>query len=344
LTAGLRTAGDTTVIIPGACTNSLPDEVRALPGVTAAACTGPQIYRLYGSRNGAFVLPASGIALNMGNAEVDYGFFEMYGLSPIAGRLLSREFADTLNPDTGSGNVVINEAAVRALGFSSASEAVGRAVNGRSGDWHRVIVGVVPDFPMGAIYDPVEPTMFPIDPRRTDVLTVKIAGEDLPAVLQSIDEIWKAMGPPRPMLRFFRDQYFESLYLTTTRQLTLFTWFSGIAIFVAGLGLFGLAAFTAERRTKEIGIRKSMGASTADILRLILWQFTKPVLWANLIAWPAAYLVMQRWLAGFAYHIDLAPWTFLAASALAVVIAIATVIGHALAVARAQPVHALRYE
>ena len=124
----------------------------------------------------------------------------------------------------------------------------------------------------------------------------------------------------------------------------LFRFFSGIAVFIACLGLFGLSVFTAETRTKEIGIRKSMGASRANILRLLLWEFSKPVLWANLIAWPVAYYFMNRWLEGFAYHVDLAPWMFVAASGVALVIAIATVISHALLVARAQPVTALRYE
>src|SRR5262249_14967393 len=128
------------------------------------------------------------------------------------------------------------------------------------------------------------------------------------------------------------------------RQSALFAAFASIAVLTACLGLFGLSAFTAEQRTKEIGIRKSMGATRRDILRLILWQFAKPVLWANLIAWPVAYVVMRRWLEGFAYHVDLAPWMFLAASALALSIAVLTVIGHALLVARSQPVAALRYE
>ncbi len=119
---------------------------------------------------------------------------------------------------------------------------------------------------------------------------------------------------------------------------------AGVALFVAALGLFGLSAFTVEQRTKEIGVRKALGAARADILRLMLWEFTKPVLWANLIAWPAAYLFARRWLSGFTYHIDVELWVFVAASLLALAIAMLTVIGHALLVARAQPVAALRYE
>jgi putative ABC transport system permease protein len=113
---------------------------------------------------------------------------------------------------------------------------------------------------------------------------------------------------------------------------------------VACLGLFALSAYTAERRTKEIGVRKAMGAGSGDILKLLLWQFTRPVLIANLIAWPAAFFVMTWWLQGFAYRVDLAPWTFVAAGAAALLIAVATVFVHALRVSRAKPVGALRYE
>jgi putative ABC transport system permease protein len=117
-----------------------------------------------------------------------------------------------------------------------------------------------------------------------------------------------------------------------------------IAVSIACLGLFALSAFTAERRTKEIGVRKAMGASSADILKLLLWQFTKPVIWANLIAWPAAFFVLRWWLSSFAYHVAVAPWSFAAAGLAALAIAWATVLAHALNVARARPVAALRYE
>jgi putative ABC transport system permease protein len=119
---------------------------------------------------------------------------------------------------------------------------------------------------------------------------------------------------------------------------------AGIAVFIACLGLFGLAAFTAERRTKEIGVRKALGASRTDIVRMLLWQFTQPVLWANLFAWPVGWYAMHRWLERFAYRTDIELWMLLGASVLAMVIALATVAMHAIVVARAQPVYALRYE
>jgi putative ABC transport system permease protein len=136
----------------------------------------------------------------------------------------------------------------------------------------------------------------------------------------------------------------QSLYLDMIRQGQVFAIFSGLAVLIACLGMFGLSAFTAEQRTKEIGIRKAMGAGTGDVMRLLLWQFAKPVLWANLIAWPVAGWLMWNWLNGFAYRIALPLWLFPAASTLALGIALLTVLLHSWLVARAKPITALRYE
>ena len=133
-------------------------------------------------------------------------------------------------------------------------------------------------------------------------------------------------------------------YADTLREAGLIVAAALVALFIAALGLFALSAYTTERRTKEIGIPKAMGAGTGAILRLLIWQFSQPVLWANLLAWPVAFLVMNWWLHGFAYHVDQSPWVFLAAGASALVVAWATVFIHALRVARAKPVGALRYE
>jgi putative ABC transport system permease protein len=136
----------------------------------------------------------------------------------------------------------------------------------------------------------------------------------------------------------------QELYLGITRRAQLFGIFSAITVLIACLGLVGLAAFTAERRIKEIGIRKATGANAMDIVRLLLWQFTKPVLWANVIAWPAAAYLMTRWLHGFAYHIELQPWVFAATGAMVIGVALLTVSAHSITLARAKPIKALRYE
>src|SRR5262249_45252765 len=144
--------------------------------------------------------------------------------------------------------------------------------------------------------------------------------------------------------RTFLDDSYEKLYRSAKKQGTIFAVFVGIAIFIACLGLFGLAAFTAGRRTKEIGIRKVFGARDRDVVFLLLWQFSVPILIANLIAWPVAWYYLHDWLNGFAYRITLSPFYFAGVGLMALVIAWLTILGHALRVARANPIHALRYE
>jgi putative ABC transport system permease protein len=175
-------------------------------------------------------------------------------------------------------------------------------------------------------------------------LNIKLTGRDLPDTLQAIDRLWKQTGETKPITRLFLDQEVQALYLDITRQTELFTMFAGVALFIACLGLFGLSVFATERRTKEIGIRKAMGANRFDIVKLLVWQFAKPVLWANLIAWPVGWYFMNRWLHGFAYHVTLEPWIFIVSGIAALLIALATVSIHAFLVARAKPVAALRYE
>jgi putative ABC transport system permease protein len=150
--------------------------------------------------------------------------------------------------------------------------------------------------------------------------------------------------PTHTIRRQFQDENFDKLFADDEKQGAIFGMFVGVAIFIACLGLFGLAAFTAERRTREIGIRKVFGARTRDIVRLLLWQFSIPVLIANLIAWPVAYFYLHHWLQTYAYRISLSPLYFMAASLITLGIAWVTVIAHAMRVARANPVRALRYE
>jgi putative ABC transport system permease protein len=152
------------------------------------------------------------------------------------------------------------------------------------------------------------------------------------------------MAPGFPIQRYFLSDIFEKQFKADETQGNMFAFFVGIAIFIACLGLFGLAAFTVERRTREIGLRKVFGARTRDIVRLLLWQFSIPVLIANVIAWPVAYYYLHHWLESYAYRITLNPLYFLAAGAIALTIAWVTIIAHAVRIARANPIIALRYE
>jgi putative ABC transport system permease protein len=291
-------------------------------------------------------------------SAVDFGSFELYGLAPVAGRFFSPSFGGDIAPADRNAPVqpaiVVNEAFARSMGFGTPQEAVGQSIR-----WARQlsfaqykaaelraseIIGVVPDFARGSVREQTPATIFWVDPLMHRNISLKLDGAQVPETLAAIDALWRRVGDPRAIYRSFVDQAVQNLYLDLTRQSQVLGYLTAVAVVIAALGLFGLAAFAAEQRTKEIGIRKSMGATSGDILRLMLWHFARPVLWANFIAWPAAYFAMRRWLEGFAYRIDLSPWMFVAASALALVIALLTVIGHALLVARAHPVSALRYE
>jgi putative ABC transport system permease protein len=213
------------------------------------------------------------------------------------------------------------------------------------------IIGVVRDVYFESIRSAIEATVYLLPPegvqqtfQRLNVASLRVTGRDLPQTLAHIDATWTKLQPDRPIGRRFLDDDFDALYRSEERQAQMFTFFSALAIGIAGMGLFGLASFTTERRTKEIGIRKTIGGSVMDIVLLLSGEFGKLVLVANLIAWPVAYFLMQRWLSSFAYRIDLSVWVFVASALCAFVIACATVGSVAARAATTKPINALRYE
>ena len=339
------------------CRSAFRQEVEALPGVRAVAC-GSRAALGAASKTVIFKPDRSMQTIN--EAQVDVGFFELHGLKPVAGRFFSKSSGGDMvldRPDAGVAtqpSIVLNRTAALALGFSNPADAVGkrfawvRWAQSPPGvippDQISQIVGVAPDYTLGSIRTTIEASLYYVDPVRAGILVVKLDGRTVPETLRAIDRIWKLSGQKGPPNRLFEDQGVQSLYQDVITQEIALSICSGLAILIACLGLFALAAFITERRTKEIGVRKAMGASTFDVVRLLLWQFTKPVLWANLVAWPLAFWAMDHWLRGFAYRVDLPPWLFLAASVVAVLIAWITVSTHAWLVARAKPAMALRYE
>jgi len=348
---GLRLKEDQALVIDTSCVGPFWTEVRRLPGVRGAVCSEDLPVHKHASGSGA--LAATGRDASVSNVAVMPGFFELYGLRPIAGRFFSAdrtaETGTVALDDTFIGPVVINETAVHRLGYSSPAAAVGQVLQHTPGPHNTrtdtsPIIGVVPDFPVGSVREPVDAIVFHTGTGLFHMLSVELQGERIPETLAAIDGLWKRLGEPRPISRLFVDTYVQERYADDTRQGQMFAGFACVALFIACLGLFGLSAFTAERRTKEIGIRKAMGADRGEMVRMLLWQFTRPVLWANLIAWPAGYLIMHRWLQGFAYRIELEWWMFVLAGGVAVSIAWLTVSVHAFSVARARPVEALRYE
>ena len=216
-------------------------------------------------------------------------------------------------------------------------------------DRRGVVIGVVEDVYLESVRDPLTPTLYLVPPDGCASLqlreaSIRVTGADLERTLAGIDAVWRELGPAVPVLRRFLDDDFEALYRGERRQGQLLTLFSVLAVIIACLGLYGLASFSTARRTKEIGIRKTLGASVPEIVRLFATEFGVLVLIANVVAWPVAYFAMQRWLAGFAYRIELGPFVFVASALLALLVAMLTVALVATRAARAKPVTTLRYE
>jgi len=205
------------------------------------------------------------------------------------------------------------------------------------------VVGVVGDAQFRSVRDQVQPLWYNKVLNGPGWMIIRYNGDPV-AVRAAVEQKWKQLAPDVPFEAKFSEEIVGQQYKAEDARAKIFAAFSLLAVIIGCLGLFGLASFTAERRTKEIGIRKVLGARTRDIVRLLVWQFSQPVLIANLIAWPVAWWLMRDWLNGFDQRIALGPTPFLISGAIALGIAIATVVGHSVRVARANPIHALRYE
>lgn len=277
------------------------------------------------------------------NAEPD--FPSLYGARLISGRLLSEGRGEDVSSHGDFRNMLINATGARRLGFTP-DEAVGKKVD-LVGQGTGTIVGVLNDMKLRGMKDAVDPVLYyfaPSDPQAMTMLSIRVRGEHLADTLSFIDKTWHAFAPDAAIDRYFLNDAFDRLFQSDEKQGEILGLFVGVAIFIASLGLFGLAVFTAERRTKEIGIRKISGARSADIVGLMLWRISLLVLAANAVAWPVAYIYLRHWLDGYAYRTALNPLYFLVAGAVALLIAWATVYGNTLRLARTRPVHALRYE
>ncbi len=344
-------------------TDTLIREVAKLDGVSEVA--GTTIWPASDQTlNTSVQVPGRLRPLTIGWYSVHPNFFDTMHIKLLAGRALSRQFAHDLayvpfepkqaqqaaiREIVGRGvNIVVNELAAQQMGFTTPAAAIGKQVKiNQFGDEYGMttatIVGVAQNSRFRSLREAVEPTMY-YDAGVYRQLVARYASPN-PATLRSdIGRVWKRLAPEVPFEGEFADDQLAQLYLTDAARAQTFAGFSGLAIVIACLGLFGLAAFTAERRTKEIGIRKVFGAKVRDIVRLLAWQFSKPVILANLVAWPVAWWVMRDWLNTFDSRIALTPTPFVLAGAIALAIAIGTISGHAVRVARTNPIHALRYE
>ena len=283
--------------------------------------------------------------------NMDYGFFEAYEVKPIAGRLFDENYGTdrfTSLPDDsteqGQASVILNETAAKKLGFSNLENVIGKTLV--TGNHNLTIVGVIPDLHFRSIKFGIRASVYLLNPSRFRVANIAFDTNNVSELASKIESVWKTHVPMRPVELQFLSEMMVAQYQDELTTAQLFLALSMLAILVACLGLYGLSAFTVERRTKEIGIRKVMGANVSDIVQLLIWQFSKPVVLANLIAWPVAVYGMLIWLESFPYRIDNL-WFVpicLGVGLLSLLIAWLTVGGNAARVARKNPVNSLRYE
>jgi ABC-type antimicrobial peptide transport system permease subunit len=265
--------------------------------------------------------------------NVNYDLLQMLGIQLAAGRAFSKDFA------TDSTKIIFNEAAIAAMGLK---DPVGKNVNVWGTEME--IVGVAKDFHFESLHENVKPLFFKLDPPRTNTIMVKIGTGQAKEVISKLQRHYEAFNPGFTFDYKFLEQDFQALYVAEQRVAVLSRYFAGFAILISCLGLFGLAAFTAERRRKEIGIRKVLGATELSIVYLLSGNFTKLVLGAIGIALPVSYLITKTWLQNFEYRIDLQWWYFIGAGGAALIIAWLTVGMQAIKAASVNPAHSLKDE
>jgi putative ABC transport system permease protein len=325
--------------------DSLVQLLRGQPGIVEAALSDDVPFTTHQSLD-LGQIPGQPDTVTLDRLVISPEFAHLYDIPLVAGRMFAADrgedrFKADLDPANEGHSIIINEAAAARFGFTP-QQMVGKTLI-----WNNArvqVIGVLRDFKFRGAREPVKPCAYLYDPHAMDLLSVRVRPRGLTDTTALIDRSWHALAPNTAERRYFLDDRFDALYRTDARQGTMFGIFVAIAIVIACLGLFGLAAFTAGRRTREIGIRKAFGARTRHVALLLLWQFSIPVLIANLIAWPVAGYYLHGWLEGFAYRITLNPLYFIAVGVTALIIAWATVGTHALRVARANPIHALRHE
>lgn len=328
-------------------------EMLAIPGVTATGRTG---LGLASTDKMMRVIRAPGASqyVSMGFFGVDADFLQTMDIKLLAGRLLGDSFAAdriagvaTKDLVARGINVVVNRTAAARLGYRDPQAAIGKTVQVGFDGFTMVpatIAGVVEDTRFRTARDAIEPLVYAYDSEHTSQVLVRYANARPGEVMAALNKVWRKFEPEIPFEARFADDIVRELYAADRARTALFAGFSLLAIAIACLGLYSLAAFATERRTKEIGIRKVVGARVRDIVRLLVWQFSRPVVLANLIAWPVAWWAMRDWLNTFDARIALTPTPFAFAGILAFVIAVATVAGQSFRVARMNPIHALRYE
>ncbi|HUP11526.1 MAG TPA: FtsX-like permease family protein, partial [Niastella sp.] len=268
---------------------------------------------------------------------VDFDYIPLYDIKMAAGRSFNREFKTDSNEA-----MILNEAATRLLGYHSPIEAVGKRFKqwGHEGK----IIGVIKDFHYKSLQTPIKPLSIRMEWPSFSLLSIKVNPANVKGTISAVEKEFKTLIPNRPFSYYFLDEFFDRQYRNEERFGRLFLNFAALAIFISCLGLLGLASYSTMQRTREIGIRKVMGASVSNIINLLSIDFLKLVILSFFIAVPVAWYFMHKWLADFAYRTNISWWIFAMAGLLAVLIAVITISVQAFRAAVANPVKSLRTE
>ncbi len=251
-------------------------------------------------------------------------------------------FQKTIQTDTSA--IILNEEAVKLMELKDPLGKRLMMLDNENNNRFFTIIGILKDFNYESLHQRIRPLVIFLNKGQTTYLPIRIRPDNISKTISFVETQWKKYVPGKPFEYFFLNEDFDKLYQSEQKTGEIFTSFSVLAIFIACLGLFGLTAFTVERRIKEIGIRKVLGASISTIVYLISKEFLKWVLIANIIAWPVAYYFMSNWLDNFAYRIDITIWVFILSAVIALIIALVTVSSQTIKAATANPIKSLRYE
>jgi putative ABC transport system permease protein len=317
---------------------TIKNELKSIPGVISAtagrgAPTSPNNIGTECKPNGVNNnIGAFGIEVN----SVDYDYMKHFGVKLVAGRYFSEDF-----PGDFPNAMVINEKMVRSLGFKNVQDVLGKSYFISLNEYKPEVIGVVKDFNSGSLHNEITNQIFMINPKWFKEFIVKVKSANMPSTINSIKNVWSKFFPQYPFEYSFLDESIDKLYKSEERYSKVISTFSVVALFIACLGLLGLASFVTEKRKKEIGIRKVQGASIKSIIQLVSNDFLILVIVSNVIAWPVAYFFMNKWLISFAYRIDISLWTLICSGVLALLIALLTVAFQAVKAALANPVMSL---
>ncbi len=272
----------------------------------------------------------------MASVSIDPDYIPMMGIKIVDGRNFSNDIIEDQ-----AESILINEEAAGRFGWK---DPIGKTIRNLLNETNKTVIGVVANFHLRSLHHNIMPLYIDYNPANLDYVSIKIRPDDISKTLHFLRKKWVEITAAQTFDYFFLDEAFDQQYHDDEKLGVILSNFSVLAILIACLGLFGLTSFTVEKRTKEIGIRKALGASVSNIILLLFKEFTKLILLANVIAWPLAYYAMNRWLQNYAYRIDIGLSVFVLAGLIALAIAILTVGYQASKAARANPVDALRYE